>query len=194
MDKLCAVCLEQMDMLTYKDEHESTSTCFKLRCGHAFHTKCIVECLQRANKECPCCNDKKNLDEEMTNAGILINLIKEIRKDGRVKIAMDEYKEAKKELQDTTNQLKIDVLEYSRKRKEELEYENKHKYFLKSISNVKSEMKEVSKEKGPKFQALFTRSFNKCLGSNQYQFERFVLNAYGYKFYKLKYKRIHLNL
>ena len=192
MDKLCAICFEEMDMLTYQDEHESTSTCFKLRCGHAFHTKCIVECLQKTNQECPCCNQHKDFQQEMTREGILINMIKQLKKDERVKEALSEYKESKQELQETVKQLKKDVKEFAIKRKEELEYEAKHKYFLQTVSNVKSQMREVANEKGPQFQGLFSPRTSRYLRTSQ--FERLVLNAYGYNYHRLKYKRTYLIL
>jgi len=36
----CNICYENMDMLEYNDPNESTLTCFKLECGHSYHTKC----------------------------------------------------------------------------------------------------------------------------------------------------------
>jgi hypothetical protein len=180
-------------MLSYQDERDSTPTCFKLRCGHAFHTKCIIECLQKTNHDCPNCNGSKDFEQQLTREGVLINIIKDLKKDPRVKDAFSEYNEIKRELQDTIRTLKNDVIEYSKKRKEELEFDSKHKYFLDSISNIKSVMREVATEKGPKYQAIFSPK----MATNHLrtsQFERLVLNAYGYNYYRLKYKRIHLHL
>lgn len=192
MDKLCGICLEQMDMLTYKDERESTSTCFKLMCNHAFHTKCIIECLQKTNKECPCCNQSRDFAQELTREGLIINMVRELRKDDRVKQAISEYKEARQELQETTKQLKTDIIDFFNKRKEELLYDTKHKYFTSTISNVKSKMREVSIEKGPQYRTMFSQSPHRHL--RMHHFERFVLNAYSYNYYKLKHKRISVRL
>ena len=46
-------------MEEYQDEKESTETCFKLECHHAFHTKCIMECLLKSKSACPLCNKDK---------------------------------------------------------------------------------------------------------------------------------------
>lgn len=192
MDKLCSICFEDMDMLTYNDEHDSTSTCFKLNCGHSFHTKCIIECLQKTNQHCPNCHGNKDFELQLTREGILMNLIKEVKKDKSVKKALQEYKNAKNELSHTIKQLKRDTVDFSKKRKEELEYDKKHKYFLQTISNVKSSMKISAKEKGPKFETLFGPRMSTYLRSCQ--FERFVLNAYGYNFHRLKFKKHYIQI
>ena len=44
-DAECAICLEG-----------GSKPWHSLRCGHAFHTECIVECLRR-NAHCPVCRD-----------------------------------------------------------------------------------------------------------------------------------------
>lgn len=189
---MCPICFENMDMKSYLDEQEFTSTCFKLRCEHAFHTKCIVECLQKSNHSCPNCHGNKNIEAELTREGIIINLVKEIKKDKNVKLAIKEYNYAKKELANTSKQLKKDVIDFSKKRRKELEFDNKHKYFLQAISNVKNKMKECAKEKGPKFEGLFGPRMGRHLRSCH--FERLVLNAYGYNYHRLKYKQLYVKV
>ncbi len=192
MDRLCPICFEDMDMLFYEDEHQSTSTCFKLECGHAFHTKCIITCLQTSDHRCPNCHEGKNFKEEMTREGILMNLIKDLRKDERTKDALKEYHESKKELQETVKQLKEDTIEFAKKRKEELNYHEKHKYSVKTISNVKSVMREVANEKGPMYRGLFSPKNTYCL--RNVRFERLALGAYNSNFYRLRSKTIYVHL
>ena len=192
MDRLCPICFDEMDMLFYEDPNETTSTCFKLECGHAFHTKCIIKCLQTSDHRCPNCHEGKNFKEEMTREGILMNLIKDLKKDERTKEALKEYQEADKELRQTVKQLKEDTIEFSKKRKEELKYDEKHKYFVKSISNVKSTMKEVADEKGPMYRGLFSPKNTYHL--RNVKFERLVLGAYNHNFYRLRNKTIYVHI
>lgn len=191
-DYVCVICFDEMDMKSYSDEHESTSTCFKLRCGHAFHTKCIVECLQKSNHECPNCHGNKNLEAELSREGVVIRLVKEIKKESNVKAALKEYNLAKGELCSTNKQLKKETLEFAKTRKQTLEYDKKHKYFLQTISKVKSEIKAAAKQKGPKFEAFFgPRMYNHMTSC---KFERLVLNAYGYSYHRLKYKHNYIKI
>ena len=181
-----------MDMLFYEDVNESTSTCFKLECGHAFHTKCIITCLQTTEHRCPNCHEGKNFKEKITKEGILMNLIKDLKKDGRTKEAIKEYNEADKELRETVKQLKEDTIQFAKQRKEELKYDEKHKYFLKTISTVKSTMKEVADEKGPLHRGLFSSKIAHHLRS--IRFERLLLLAYNSNFYRLRNKTIYLRV
>jgi hypothetical protein len=192
MDRLCPICFEDMDMLFYEDQNESTPTCFKLECGHAFHTKCIITCLQTSEHRCPNCHEGKNFKEEMTREGILMNLIKDLRKDERTKEALKEYHEADKELRETVKQLKEDTIEFAKQRKEELNYHEKHKYFIKAISNVKSVMREVANEKSPMHRGLFSPKNTYCL--RNVRFEKLALGAYNSNFYRLRSKTIYVHL
>ena len=67
---VCPICLEDMDMTSFNDSRLSTSTCYKLECGHSFHTKCIIGCLSIDRKKCPSCNDRKNPSTELTLQGL----------------------------------------------------------------------------------------------------------------------------
>ena len=193
MDRLCPICFDEMDMLSYEDENETTSTCFKLECGHAFHTKCIIKCLQTTDHRCPNCHEGKSFKEEMTIEGILMNLIKDLRKDERTKDALKEYNETKKELEETVKQLKDDTIEFAKKRKEELNYHEKHKYFVKTILNVKSTLREVANEKSPMHRGLFSPNSDYDLRRN-IRIERLLLGGYNGNFYRLKQKIMRVSI
>jgi uncharacterized coiled-coil DUF342 family protein len=113
MDNTCGICFEEMDMNGYRDERQSTQTCFKLDCNHAFHTKCIVECLQKTHKECPSCNSEKTILEDLTLEGALQKLIEDVKKVKCVKESFRNCLVAKKDLTNTTNQLKKEIKEFA---------------------------------------------------------------------------------
>jgi hypothetical protein len=128
----------------------------------------------------------------MTREGILMKLIKDLRKDERTKEALKEYHEADRELRETVKQLKEDTIEFAKQRKEQLNYHEKHKYFVKTISNVKSTMKEVANAKGPMYRGLFSPKNTYHLRNAR--FERLVLGAYNHNFYRLRNKNMYVHI
>lgn len=184
MDKTCAICFEEMDMNSFRDEQESTSTCFKLECNHAFHTKCIVECLQKTRHKCPSCNQDKNLEQTLTNEGIILELVDEIKKTESVKLALEEYRKAKMEMADSLKTFKEDVKKYATQKKAEMKLTEKYKYYTKCQTNVSQEATRVAKTKGGKYRAVFTVR-NKHIRLQT--FERGLFGVYT-RYYNYQYK------
>ena len=188
MDNTCSICFEEMDMQTYQDERASTQTCFKLQCNHAFHTKCIVECLQKTKHECPSCNSQKSFEEELTKEGIILTLVDEVKKAERVKLALQEYRTAKNEIAESIKSFKEDVKKYAEQRKLELNLEEKYKYYTQCQKTVSSEAKKIAKEKGGKYRVIFELQ-NRHM---RYQvFERSLFGVYT-AYYNYQYKHPYI--
>lgn len=113
---MCILCYENMDMMNYKDERQNTATCYKLDCGHAYHTACIIGCLTQMNRKCPQCNTEKDPSKELSKQGLAEKLLREIRNDEHVKPLVEEFKEIKEEYSESILQLKKDIREYAKKR------------------------------------------------------------------------------
>jgi hypothetical protein len=187
MDKTCAICFEEMDMKAYDDEHASTQTCFKLQCNHAFHTKCIVECLQKTNHNCPSCNKHKTLQEELTKEGLICQLFDEVKKEKSVRDAMQEFTNAKRELVETLKTLKEDTAKYVEERTKELKFKEKQRYVFKCLSSAKAAAIEESKQKGPMYRAVINESTS-TRARIRYSFERLLIgNQNSYIMYRLKH-------
>jgi hypothetical protein len=158
MDKLCAVCFEEMDMNCFEDPREQTATCIKLECDHAYHTRCIVSCLQRTQNKCPLCNSRKTPEEVLTMEGLISRLYNEVRKKPVLKPHLAEYRESKKELEEVIKQLKRDVKNYIVTRKQELEFPQKRKRFISSMRRVRFKFWKICKEKGPLYSGAYTNT------------------------------------
>lgn len=186
MDSTCVLCFEEMDMDTYQDERDSTETCFKLDCGHSFHTKCIVNCLQKSNHVCPQCNKQKTAEGKLTTEGLATRLFVDLRKHPDVKIAINELKEAKNEMKNSMEILTKETKEFVEKRKVELCILEKRKYLLDSLSNVRKTIRGVSGQFPPMYSGCF--SF-----FNQWRLEKLIFGVSSYRYmYRLRIPRIYI--
>lgn len=192
----CVLCFDEMDMMSYQDERQSTETCVKLDCGHAFHTQCIVRCLSQAERKCPQCNSNKDPLQTMSEEGVAVEMINEIKKDDRMRILFKELKETREEYGITVAQLKKEAREYAEKRAKELQIPEKRKYLIDCLTELRRTSKEVAQEKGVRYvgalKYIYDSRVRYYAGTT---FERYFLgksSAYG--LYRLKYPALYVRL
>jgi hypothetical protein len=147
----CPICFEDMDMKYYNDEKEYTETCFKLECNHAFHTKCLIKTLQISNSSCPSCNLFKTHEQLIRRDGIIKSLISELKRNPEVYPVIQEFREAKKESDDTLKLIETETKEFIKKKIEEYRFEEKRKYSIESMTLVKRRINAVARAKGPMY-------------------------------------------
>ena len=148
---ICALCFDNMDMLAYQDDRQNTPTCYKLDCGHAYHTPCIIGCLTQMNRKCPQCNNQKDPSKELSKEALAAKLIRELKRDDRIKPIIDEFKEIRQEYSEAVTQLKKDIKEYSEKRAAELCVPEKRKYLMTCLTQLQGTTRSVAKAKGPAY-------------------------------------------
>ena len=142
-----------MDMQQFKDERDGTQTCHKLECEHAFHTKCIVNFLTRTNHKCPSCNEYKTAESELETEGVIMNLLKEVRRDDNVKNTIHEYATIKQEYSDVLRQLKNEVKKFSLQRAIELKIPEHKSYYQKCKTELKRAAMDAARQLGNKYVA-----------------------------------------
>lgn len=193
MEDPCVICFEAMDMKSFEDERENTETCFKLECGHAYHTRCIIQCLTHMHQKCPNCNKDKTPKQELTREGLTKKLVSEMRKNDDVRFLMVEYKEIKEELSEANAQLKRDVKEYIEKRKLELNIPEKRDYFLSCLTKLQGKARSIAKEKGPEYVGAIHADRRYRYGLSTFECNFFGrMQAYNNRRLKFPYLRLHL--
>ena len=175
-----------MDMMLYGDTRESTSTCFRLDCGHAYHTKCVIQFLSMLDKKCPQCNSDKRRETEYEVMGtaakkLLINL----KQDETTKLLFQEYRESKTEYDQAFVDLKNKLNDSLPLLKQELKFDEKFEYF----KNCKSALERDVKSKMGKWN-------NMSVGAMLYR-RTTLMDEYIFKFpryYWARYKTPRINL
>ena len=147
----CAICWDDMDMQEFKDSRESTTTCYKLECHHAFHTKCIIGCMSQSRLACPLCNTIKTPQQEMEHSGYARKLLCEILRSPDISELRNEFRESRIEYRNKLKVLKNDVQKFALQRSDELKIDDHRVYFLECLKAVRNIVKTKCKEHGNKY-------------------------------------------
>ena len=193
---ICPICLEDMDMIHYNDERESTSSCFKMNCGHAYHTKCIITCLSIEGKKCPQCNDKKSASQELSIEGLKKKYLGEIKRDKDIQFLMNELTLSDQEYSEARRQLKKDIQEFINNRKVELGMDVKRDYVLECLKRIRNDSKTIAKQKGPEYVASLVPDegrYRRSWGGTLFE-RHFFGRTKAYHFCRLKNAYIHLRI
>ena len=129
----CSVCFNDMDMEEYDDPNESTRTCVRLDCKHAYHTKCVLKCMKETNFECILCNKHRNPVEEM---GLVVQALAEAKGDKKFRELKKEYDHLGSEFLKCSRQLKKETQEFIKRRGRELDIFSKRHDVLVAHSKI----------------------------------------------------------
>lgn len=194
MEHSCALCFEDMDMQMWNDEHDSTLTCYKLPCGHAYHTKCIIDCLTKSNIGCPNCNSHKSPREEFTRRGLLMKAISDIKKNPELRYIKQEYKQSIQEIVQTRKRLQKEAREFIQQRKKDLCFDEKRSYYTRCLAAYKKQATDIAKTLSPMhFGATHvTHPTHRRLGFNEFEM-LLVRSEKGYRIRHLNQKTIYVS-
>lgn len=149
MSGTCCVCQDEMDMADYQDPRESTPSCYRLECGHSYHTKCIVQYMRNTQFDCIQCNVRRSPQEEIDLTGQIaqqMNLMKRDPEVRRLKKEADEaFREFKASRQDFQTALHAEVAEL----KEKSGYTANRKETLRRIAVLRAHIKAQCLRRNP---------------------------------------------
>jgi len=140
-----------MDMNEYNDERDGTETSFKLDCGHAFHTRCIVLALQKTKHSCPSCNKEKEPIEQLEITGLAKKLFSEAVRDPEIIELKKEMYRSLASYKELLDEHKKKCREAIYKLTEEMNIKENRNYFLKTLSVLKTHVKHKVSELGPAY-------------------------------------------
>ena len=194
MADTCAICLDDMDMKTYDDQRNSTETCVKLECKHAFHTRCIITCLSTQDKQCPQCNSPKTFEEEMTSEGLMKMSVRRFKKQPQVKSLLQEMNIAKKEYCGNLKNLRQEVRKFVLEKVKELNMTAQRKYFIKCIRKMRKMVKEEATRLGPMYVGILEndRGWRSRYGGSTV--ERMIYGCKSWSLYRIKNPYLRMKL
>jgi hypothetical protein len=191
----CAICYEDMDMAEFKDPRQSTITCYKLACEHAYHTSCIIRCLKNSRHECPLCNTIKPPEILLNNEGFARKILHEVLRIPEIVHNRKELFTSRELLLEKKRQLKKDVTEYAKKRAEELKINDHRIYFSKCLIYIKNLIKKYCIELGNVYVGAYF--FQKEGGRSRYRkaiIDQIILREQRvWMLYNLQSSRIYVN-
>lgn len=194
MADTCAICLDDMDMKTFEDERNSTETCVKLECKHAFHTRCIITCLSTQDKQCPQCNSPKTFEEEVTSEGLMKMSVRRFKRQPQVKSLLQEMNIAKKEYCGNLKNLRQEVRKFVLEKVNELNMTAQRKYFIKCIRKMRKMVKEEATRLGPMYVGILEndRGWRSRYGGSSV--ERMIYGCKSWSLYRIKNPYLRMKL
>ncbi len=147
----CMICHEEMDMEEFGDERDGTETCFKLGCGHSYHTRCVISFMERTKYKCVACNQEQAPEQKLELDGIIDGILREMRKNDEYRVAKHEYCEARKEYKEVVSKWRKRCDEFVRQCSSELKLPEHRSYYLSTKSNLKRITTEEARKKGTRY-------------------------------------------
>lgn len=148
---MCSVCLDEMDMLEFNDPREKTDTCFKLNCGHAYHTACIIRYLSNSNHSCLHCNEVKTPIRELNVVGLAASLRAKISRHPEVQFLKREMNEAYAEYAESIKSLKAEIKQLIKTRIAETCIKEKRDYWQAAERAVNTKQREIARTMGREY-------------------------------------------
>lgn len=149
MSGTCCMCQEEMDMEEFNDARQSTDTCFKLECGHAYHTPCIFRYMRETEYQCLQCNVRRAPHEEIELTGYIAQTLEELRSDPEIRRLRREVDEAMTEFTAVRTEVKRALEALAPEIEERAGYHGIRKEALLRLRKLKAQIKESCIRRNP---------------------------------------------
>ena len=166
-EDVCPVCYEDLPVSQYRqsDDIEITGACTRLACGHAFHTPCVIRCLQTTSK-CPCCNvfgdDNQDLryESRLRLEGHCRKVLKDILRKDIVVEHLKDFKAFSHELEEKREVFKQQVTEFKKRLRAEMKIEQQIADIKKIQASTKRAFVAEAKKAGHLYHGAITKLSN----------------------------------
>lgn len=149
MPGTCCVCQDEMEMEDFNDPRQSTNACFKLACGHAYHTQCIFQYMAETDYQCLHCNSHRTPREEIELTGLIAQTIEELRGDPELRRLRSEVDEAMTEFVGVRNEFQKALEVIAAEMEGRTGYAAIRKETLQRIRNLKTHIKTECIRRNP---------------------------------------------
>lgn len=149
MPGTCCVCQDAMDMEDFNDERQSTETCYRLDCGHAYHTRCIFQYLQETEYQCLQCNVHRTPRDEIEMTGLIAQTIEDLRSDPELRRLRQDVEEAIAEFRGVHSEVKRALEALAPEIQERSGYLAIRKETLLRVRKLKAQVKETCIRRSP---------------------------------------------
>ena len=163
LEEECAICYETINTLVYTTNNTNQVIIegenSRLQCGHAYHTRCILNSLQHRNV-CPLCNTMNQMidyngvnwmDNRIRLHGRCQEILENAKKEDKLRESVKIHKEKMKELNGDRRNFQRKVKEFKSELRKEMNIENKIKELDKIHSDGIRYLKNTVKKKGSLF-------------------------------------------
>lgn len=149
MPGTCCVCQDDMEMEDFNDERPSTDTCYKLDCGHAYHTRCIFQYLRETEYECIQCNVRRTPREEIELTGYIAQALEDLRADPEIRRLRREVEDAMTEFKAAREEVKKALEAVAPEIQDRAGYKSLRKETMLRIRRLKAHVKDACIRRSP---------------------------------------------
>lgn len=168
---ICAVCQDEMDMDEFGDARQTTETCYKLECEHAFHTKCVIDFVRRTHFDCVMCNRHHIPEVKLSLDGLVKQAFQKTLRRREVRDINKEYKAVSKECREVVKKIQKEHREFIKAKQEEYGLNELRKRQGRVASSLKKMIKKTMLKISPLTAgALDTRYFNRLMFELEYPY------------------------
>lgn len=165
----CAICYEEMDDTVEFDaattETQVDGDCTRLGCGHALHTRCMVDALQATGGKCPLCTQRQNPDKFYDEyMRVCLRTLETLRKTPRIAEGLKDYAGFHRELCAKYKTFRQRVRDFKKALRQEMQIEK----LQREITDIRAETRRRVRSQLVFEDSISNYTLDKWLFKSQY--------------------------